>query len=263
MKLPGCDVGYAEETAYRIRSPKIPTSFDGFKIAHISDLHSRPARGAGEIIKEQKPNITVITGDLLHDDGKDVDGTARLIEEILEVSPIYAVTGNHDLWRCGHEKIFRDFERLGVKFLRNEYVEIERNGEKFVIFGAEDPFSKVPQIISENVKKSLALANRSDGYKILLFHRANLFDEIKDYGFDLILAGHMHGGQFAVPHIGGAVAPSSSLLSGKRMFFPDYCRGVAEYGETTMIINRGLGNTLPVPRWGNRPETGIITLLKS
>ena len=114
----------------------------------------------------------------------------------------------------------------------------------------------------QNLKKSFSELSDYDGYKILLFHRANLFDEIKDYGFDLILSGHMHGGQIALPYLGGMLAPSSACLSGKRMFFPKYCSGVVEDGKTTMIINRGMGNTLPLPRWGNRPEVGIVTLLR-
>lgn len=70
----------------------------------------------------------------------------------------------------------------------------------------------------------------------------------------------MHGGQIRIPHLGGVLAPSSALLSGKRMLFPKYSAGEVHFGDTVMIINRGIGNTLPLPRLANRPEVGIITL---
>ena len=72
----------------------------------------------------------------------------------------------------------------------------------------------------------------------------------------------MHGGQIRLPKIGGVLAPSSAMLSGTSMLVPKYSGGVVTDKNTTMIVNRGVGNTLPLPRLGNTPEVGIITLLK-
>ncbi len=260
MEMPRFSAGVAEKTEYTVCSKLLPAAFDGFKIAHISDPHSRPAKGVYEIISSQKPDLTVITGDLVHDDDRSVEEIRELLKKLTEVSPVYMVTGNHDLWRSGSKRLFEEFEELGAKLLDGISCEIERNGERLAFFGVQDPFSKVPAVISENIRRSFSKLSEYDGYKILLFHRANLFDEIKDYGFDLILSGHMHGGQMSLPVLGGVLAPSSAVLSGKRMLFPKYCRGTVKSGSTTMIINRGIGNTLPIPRWGNRPEVGIITL---
>ena len=139
---------------------------------------------------------------------------------------------------------------------------LERGGKKISISGAPDPFSRVLGAIQENTKKSLDALEPNCDFNILLFHRANLFDIIKDYGYDLILAGHMHGGQIRLPGIGGVLAPSSAMLSKTRMLFPKYTGGTVSEGNTTMIVNRGVGNTLPLPRLGNAPEVGIITLSK-
>lgn len=262
MARPHLPPGKAKRFNYSIVCKNLPESFSGFKIAHISDLHSRPAKGILEIIENAGVDITVITGDLLNDDNKPTDEVYALILELLKIAPVYFISGNHDLWRAGYRNIFSRYEDFGAVFMDNKTVTIEKNGESITISGCPDPFSKLPETIFENVQKSLDSIQKIDGFNILLFHRANLFDTIKDAGFDLILSGHMHGGQVRIPGIGGVLAPSSSLLSKTRIFFPKYTAGVVTSDKTTMIINRGVSNTLPIPRFGNPPEVGIITLTK-
>ena len=101
-----------------------------------------------------------------------------------------------------------------------------------------------------------------DGFEILLFHRANLLDEFADCSFDLILSGHMHGGQVRIPMLGGLAAPRSSYSSKESVFFPRYFGGRYEMNGTVMIVNRGLGNPTVIPRLFNRPEMIVITLKK-
>ncbi len=261
MKRPSFPAGCAEKSEYKIASAKIPKAFDGFKIAHISDLHSKPARGVPEIISAETPDITVITGDLFNDDKKSADEVKYLIRELLKISPVFFISGNHDEWRENKDEEFRELEKLGAKHLENEMLTLNRESEQIALFGIDDPMSKKPTEISENLNKNLLQLPDFSGYKILLFHRANLFDEIKNLGYDLILSGHMHGGQIIIPHLGGLLAPSSALFSKRRMIFPKYCFGKEKWQDTTMLINRGLSNTLPVPRWGNKPEVGIIKLI--
>ena len=211
-------------------------------------------------MKAASPDIAVITGDLLNDDNAPTDKIDALIAGLLKISPVYFTSGNHDLWRTGYHSIFEKYEELGAVFMDNKTVAIEKNGEKIGISGCPDPFSKLPHSISDTMQKNLSSVKKIDGFNILLFHRANLFDMIKDAGFDLVLSGHMHGGQIRIPGIGGVLAPSSSVLSKTRMLFPKYTGGVVTDDNTTMIINRGASNTLPIPRLGNPPEVGIITL---
>lgn len=260
MTRPHLPPGKAMRYNYNIACKNLPESFSGFKIAHISDTHSRPAKGICEIIKDASPDIIVITGDLLNDDDKPTEEIDSLVQELLKIAPLYFTSGNHDLWRMGYGSIFSKYEGLGAIFMDNKTVVIEKNGEKIILSGCPDPFSKLPGSILENLQKSLDSLEKIDGFNILLFHRANLFDTVKDAGYDLILSGHMHGGQVRIPGIGGVLAPSSSLLSKTRMFFPKYSGGVVTSDESTMIINRGVSNTLPIPRLGNPPEVGIITL---
>lgn len=250
----------AKATSYVLYEKNLPYAFDGFKIAHISDLHSVPADGIYEIIKENAPNIIAVTGDLIHDNDKPYDKTVTLMKKLSSIAPIYAVTGNHDLWRVNHKQIIKEIEDAGVVFLRNEMAKCRIHGEEIALFGMDDPFSKIPDIIAKNVAKSFAQLPEYDGFKILLFHRANLFDLVKDSGFDLILSGHMHGGQVRLPFVGGVCGPTSAILSKPGILFPKYTAGIYNNKNTSMVVNRGVGNTLPIPRLGNPPDVGIITL---
>ena len=250
----------AKVTEYALYEKNLPIEFDGYKIAHISDPHSHPAKGVSQAIAENEPDIIVITGDLLDEKTEDYSEITHLISNLSEISPVYAVTGNHDLWRANHKKVIIDLEGYGIKFLRNEMTELTKNGEKIALFGIDDPFSKLPDIIEKKVKNSYDSLPAYDGFKILLFHRANLFDCVKDLGFDLILSGHMHGGQIRLPILGGVCGPTSAVLSKSGMLFPKYTAGIYNHKNTSMLVNRGIGNTLPIPRFGNPPEVGIITL---
>lgn len=252
----------AKITSYSLYEKNLPAEFDGFKIAHISDPHSNPSDGVFEIIKENAPDIIAITGDLVHDDDKPYDKITSLIKKLSGLAPLYAVTGNHDMWHIGHEKLIQTLENEGAKFLRNEMVEIEKNGSSIALFGLDDPFSKLPEKIAQKIDNSLSKLPEYDGFKILLFHRANLFDNVKDAGFDLILSGHMHGGQIRLPVLGGVCGPTSAILSKSGILFPKYTAGIYNHKNTSMIVNRGIGNTLPIPRFGNPPEVGIITLYR-
>ena len=252
----------AQTTFYDISSAGLPKEFDGFKIALISDIHSRPCRGICEEITKFSPDIITIAGDLVHDNNKSCDAVTQLIAELLSIAPVYMVSGNHDVWRAGHSRIFRGFCDLGAVLLDEKSAVLSKSGAQIALFGISDPFSHISEAICRNVKAGLAALPDFDGYKILLFHRANLFDLIKDAGFDLILSGHMHGGQIQIPHMGGLLAPSSSIACGSRMIFPKYCSGRFVHGGTTMIVSRGIGNTLPVPRLFNPPEVCAVKLRK-
>ncbi len=249
-----------EITEYNIASERLPKSFDNFRIAQISDTHSYPSGKIFELIEPSKPDIICITGDMFHDDGKDAPDFWALLEKLLTLAPVYLVTGNHDLWRGDCAELLQKIRDLGGIILNSEMSVLEKDGEKIAIFGVGDPFSKVPKIMEKNIIESFSRLPHFDGYRILLYHRANLFDKIKDFGFDLILSGHMHGGQIRILGLGGLCAPTSALLSG-RMIFPQYTAGKFEYNNSVMIVNRGASNTLPIPRFCNPPEVCIITLL--
>ncbi len=249
-----------ETTHYMMESPKIPEKFDGFRILQISDYHADSIPGLVDEIRNESPDIIVSTGDMVHDRGSYEPGV-RLCERRVAIAPVYSVTGNHDLWRDDYREFERELTRVGVVTLHDERVELSRGTDKIGLTGIEDPFIKEASRVEKAVKKSLSKIPPYDGYDILLFHRSNHLDLLKDRGFDLILAGHMHGGQFRLPVGGrGVVAPKSSWAADKSPFFPKYFAGHYKSAKTQMIVNRGVGNPMIIPRLFNRPEITVVTL---
>ncbi len=250
-----------ETTRYVIRSKKLPDAFDGYRISQISDYHADSVPGLVSEIESEAPDIIVSTGDLVHDDGSYAAGI-RLCERLTKIAPVYAVNGNHDLWRSDYEEFEAELASTGVKMLHNERREIEKDGAKIGLAGIDDPFSLDGAKIVKTVKSAADKLPPYNGFDILLFHRANMLDMLKNRGFDLIISGHMHGGQFRLPVLGGVVSPKSSWSSEKSAFFPKYFAGHYSYKETNMIVSRGLGNPMLIPRIFNRPELVTITLKK-
>lgn len=248
-----------EVTSYEVKSDKIPKSFDGYKIIHLSDYHNDTVPELIWEIRDEHPDMIVCTGDMADDKGTYIPAL-RLTEKLTKIAPCYMVTGNHDLWRSDFEHMETEMQNSGAIFLHNERVIISKEQEQIALSGIDDPFyrgnSKIKPYLSEAAGELCGF----DGFNMLLFHRANLLDEFLEYGFDLILSGHMHGGHVRIPGIGGVASPRSSWQDNENILFPKYLGGMFKSGETTMIVNRGLGNPTFIPRVFNRPEMIIITL---
>lgn len=252
-----------EVTHLNIASSKLPDEFDGFVIVHISDYHCDTVPGLLEAIRCESPNVIFTTGDMADDEGSYIP-SVRLFKHLVSIAPTFAVTGNHDLWRNDYDKYEGELNSLGVLNLRNETAYLKKNGIRIAVSGIDDPFTRNGASMRERVEHSLSqLKINPEMYNILLFHRANMLDFFKDKGFDLILSGHMHGGQFRLPISGkGMLAPKSGWGSNSPMLFPKYFGGKYVHGDTTMIVNRGLGNPMIIPRLFNRPEVTVIKLTK-
>lgn len=248
-----------EITHYNIASKKIPSAFNGFRIVQVSDFHSDNIPGLVNEIKNEMPDIIVSTGDLTDDKGSFMP-SVRLCEHLTDIAPVYAVTGNHDLWRGDYEEFERIIYDIGVRTLHSERVMLNRNGQEIALYGIDDPFSRKSVRAATNIRNSIESLERCDKYEILLFHRANFFDYIKHYGFDLVIAGHMHGGQFRLPTGQGLVSPRSSWTGQSSIMFPKYVGGHYRAPNSDMIVSRGTGNPMLIPRLFNRPEITVITL---
>lgn len=248
------------ETTYRtISSDRLPSEFDNFKIAHLSDYHNCPVANLTETVKSENPDIIAMTGDMTSDKACESFLPAlNLIKELSKIAPCFIVSGNHDTWRNDYAEFVSECKKTGTHFLQNEQFEFSKNGKSIIISGMEDVFTKVRA--KAKAEEYLRFFKKTEEYQILLFHRANLLDVVKDFGFDLILSGHLHGGQVRLPYIGGLFSPLSSMSECSSVLFPEYCSGLYEHKNTKMIISRGLGNPVSVPRVFNRSELGIITL---
>lgn len=231
------------------------------RIALISDLHScKYGDSQMELIsaiESQDPDLICLSGDIFDDKISD-DNTETFLEGISEKYPCYYVTGNHEC-RSGttaFQKKMSILEKCGVTRLSNESAEIEVNGQKLYICGVEDPKYSLyeNEYHISNALFSIKNALPDNVFTLLLSHRPEYFSLYTDYGYDLTLCGHAHGGQWRIPGI-----LNHGLLAPDQGFFPKYTTGEYISGASTMVVSRGLAKeSTIVPRFYNKPEIVII-----
>lgn len=248
-----------EVTHYTVKSKKIPPDFDNFRISLFADIHCDTTAGLTEAVISEAPDIICIPGDMTHDN---VPYTPfiHLLARLVKIAPVYLCSGNHDIWRSDYSEFVSVCKETGAEFLSDESTYISRGQSKIRISGINDPFARASAMVENNLAKSVEKLSPDDCYNILLFHRANLFDSLADKGFDLVLAGHMHGGHIRLPGIGGFACPKSNLISKSGMLFPKYSGGEYVKGDTKMLVTRGIGNPTVIPRLFNRPELCTVIL---
>ncbi len=245
---------------YTVKNQKIPESFTGFTIAQVSDLHNEEFGKNNnrllEKIRNENPDIIVITGDIIDCHRTDIDVSIDFVEEAVKIAPTYYITGNHEAITEEFEDFLTAAKKAGMIYLDNKTQSIDKNGDTINLTGIDDPFF-LTTYISESVQISInkALDNLlpEEGYNILLAHRPNYFDLYIIHEPDLVLSGHVHGGQFRLPFIGGLYAPDQGI-------FPEYDAGHYSSSNTDMIISRGLGNSRFPFRLNNTPELVVVTL---
>lgn len=245
-------------TRYEITSENLPPEFDGFKALHISDFHCAPQGDMLECIEGEAADAIFATGDMC-DEKRDYTPCVELIAELSKRAPIYQISGNHDEYRADFSDFCQKCRKAGSIFLQNETAVIERENAKILVHGIGDPITKKEEEADRKVHEALGKLRRGSEYEILLFHRANKLDFFKDENFDLILAGHMHGGQIRLPIVGGVLSPKSGLTDTGRLLFPKYTGGLYKIGGSDAVVNRGMGNSAPFPRFGNPTEIVSIT----
>ena len=250
-----------EVNEYEIVSHRIPEGFDGFRIAQISDLHNAEFgegnAGLIELLTQSDPDIIVITGDLIDSRHTDLEIALNLARQAIQIAPVYYVSGNHEARVREYEELKAGLTEAGVVVLESQKVPITQGGERITLIGIDDPsfredylFGDAESVVLQTITE---LQDESDGYTILLSHRPELFECYADAGMDLVFSGHAHGGQFRLPFVGGLVAPNQG-------FFPKYDAGPFTSKNTTMIVSRGVGNSIIPIRFNNPPEIVMVTL---
>ena len=231
---------------------RVLPALSGFRIAHISDLHNARFGENNEyllqVLSQSKPDIIVITGDLVDARRTDIAAALGFAKDAVTIAPVYYVTGNHEtaLPQQQYEQLMEGLETAGVTVLANDAVTVTYHGEEITVVGLSDPASMAASRLSR-------LTDKEERYVILLAHRPDFFEEYAEGGADLVFSGHAHGGQFRLPFIGGLMAPDQGL-------FPKYDAGLYRDGNTSMVVSRGLGNSIIPFRINNRPEIILVEL---
>lgn len=249
-------------TEYRVESEKLPEAFSGLRIAQISDLHNatfgKENRRLLSVLKETGPDIIVLTGDMIDSHRTNVDVAADFAAEASLIAPTFYITGNHE---AAVSDEYADLKvrmiEAGVVVLENEKTVLKRDGQTLNIVGLLDPqfeWLSEQDECEEMMEEELEPLVRNDLYDIVLVHRPQYFEVYAESEGDLFLSGHMHGGQFRLPFLGGLYAPSQG-------FFPKYDAGVFTENGVTMVISRGLGNSRFPIRFNNPPEIVVVDLV--
>lgn len=251
--------GRIDVEAFSMDNAKIPPTFDGYRIVQISDLHNKDWSKNDKLknlVKEFEPDIIVITGDLIDSRNPKPEVAYDFIKSIKDISPIYYVTGNHEFY-LGAEEIVNELKTLGVKVLLDEVVDLEKDGEVVKLIGLNDPtfggesYMDPAEAIVDHKFSNFNL--KDEDYKILLSHRPELFETYVNNKVDLALTGHAHGGQIVLPFVGGLIAPDQG-------FFPKYRDGQYDKDETSMIVSRGLGDSILPVRINNNYHLVLVEL---
>ena len=250
-----------ELSSYTVTSSRLPENLDGYRIAHVSDLHNTQMGKDNEkllaMIRDAEPDMIAITGDLIDSRNTNVEIALQFVQEAVNIAPCYYVTGNHEARVNAYDELKSRMLSAGVIILEDASTEISIAGDIITLIGVNDPSFQTDYLFgdSETVMRAklTELHRDRDGFAILLSHRPELFEVYVDHDIDLILSGHAHGGQFRIPFIGGVVAPNQGL-------FPEFDSGIYSDESTNMLVSRGVGNSIIPFRINNRPEVILIEL---
>ncbi|MFA9559274.1 metallophosphoesterase [Evansella sp. AB-rgal1] len=248
-------------TKLEIQSEKLPSNFDGYKIVQLSDLHNKYfGENQKTLIRKVEtfePDIIVFTGDLVDHSKPNLEAGIVLMEGLVELAPVYFVTGNHEWYSTGFSELEEQLETHGVIVLRNTFEQVAMGDQHITILGIDDPMSSPGndrEFINDQLSSITEELGFPDNYTILLSHRPEHLGLYASHEMDLIFSGHAHGGQVRLPFIGGLVAPNQGL-------FPTYTAGMHELDSSILIVNRGLGNSIIPQRLFNRPEIIVVELV--
>ena len=236
----------------------------------ISDLHNH-SFGHNNIvlvkkIRKLQPDLILMAGDFLNSDSPDSHVPLELIPQLADITPVYYSLGNQEDDYINNSEgctLIADIESAGATVLDKDYVRIEVNGTDIVIGGIYEYAFGVDGIVDKSKMPAdtfdyLASFQSEPSFKIMMAHRPESFvgGQAKTaWDIDLVLSGHLHGGQVIIPFKGG-------LYGGDFGWFPKYTFGEFHFsGVKTLIITRGLGSgQQKLPRFNNMPEIVMIQL---
>ena len=235
----------------QVAIPRLLESRDPLRIVHLSDLHmsGRIERAyferAVEEVNACEPDLVAITGDIVERE-QCVDWIPATLGRLRAKGPVYYVLGNHDL-HVNVKRLHTALADAGLVHLGGECRELTVRGTPLVVAGNELPWFKP----AADLRNCPAHDSTGLPLRIVLAHSPDQFDWAQANGVDLMLAGHLHGGQVRLPILGPIFAPSRYGVR--------YSAGVFTAGKTVMHVSRGTGSLTPL-RYNCPPEITVLTL---
>lgn len=252
---------------YEVKNSKLPEEFEGLKIVHISDVHSKifgkDNLGVVDRVIKENPDIVIMSGDIIDKREEDIEKFVSMYKKIYEKYPTYYSIGNHERklgWKK-YKKYLKMLQMCGVHVIINGSEKLIKNDKHIVINALKFRENMQPKVLTKEKEEEFVSYMRNklknldiNEFNILIAHDPENFKMYKQLGVDLVFSGHVHGGLIRFGKI--------CLLSPRRTFFPKYSYGKNTEENTTIITSAGMGKaTLPI-RLFNRPEIVVVTLNK-
>jgi predicted MPP superfamily phosphohydrolase len=241
----------------RLALPRLPVKLVGLKIAHLTDVHltgildRRFYERAFDLVNETDPDLTLITGDLLEAE-ECWDWIPSTFGRLRAKHGVYFIFGNHDL-RVDWEQTRRRLIDVGLSDVGLRRAHVPIRGVDVVVSGTAMPWF-APHVPMDDCLPRNSLTDYERQFRILLSHSPDQFPWAKRHDFDLMVAGHVHGGQIRIPPLGPILAPSA--------FGTRYASGTFHEGPTVLHVSRGLSSKLPL-RFFCKPEATVLVLEQS
>lgn len=253
---------------YNILSRKL-NGISEKRILFLSDLHNysygKENQRLLQAIRRAEPDLILIGGDMIvRKNGTSYEKTVQFLQKLPEICPVYLANGNHEQklkeWPDKYIQSYEDYKeqliKSGVVYLENETAQVRLDRSVIRITGLEIPmdayrrFGRYPLKMAELEER---IGRTNSCYQILLAHNPSYVRQYQEWGADLILCGHLHGGIVGIPGIGGVIAPDFRL-------FPRYSAGKYRRKEADIVVSRGLGtHSIPV-RFLNPAELILLKL---
>lgn len=242
---------------------------EDIRIVQLTDLHGRSCFGEDycnlvTLIARQKPDLIMMTGDMLDKSDKNADAVCSLIKACAEIAPVYYGYGNHEIaWIQNNEETLEEqLTKAGATVLNVAYCDLVVKGQQLRIGGYHGYYRQPGMfpVTAEQRTAELDFAEEFENtqrYKILLSHIPTAWidwEYLDKYPADLVLCGHYHGGQIKLPFLGGLYAPYIGL-------FPKHTEGMYEGSMATVILSAGLGTGPGLPRLNNPAQMVIVDLI--
>lgn len=255
-----------EVTNYVLSSPKLTAPI---RVIQLTDLHNSEFGEANtrlvDLVTRQRPDLILMTGDMLNGREDETEIAVNLVRRLTEAAPVYFSYGNHEVT---HEQMYaRDltalFEKAGATVLNRTYEDVTVNGQTIRLGGIYGYCLPEKYYATGEARywecEFLKEFQDTESYTLLLAHLPTCWirnDNLDIWQIDCVVSGHEHGGQIRLPLIGGLYAPDQGFFSGRSS-------GIytSQDGERAMVLSRGLGSGVGVPRFNNVPEIVVVDIL--
>ena len=232
----------------------LPAAFEGYRIVQLTDLHCGPFASGRRVAawvaaaNRLEGDLVAVTGDLIASGATFVPIVTKALGALTGRDGVYACMGNHDYFTEG-EAVADGLKAAGLKVLRNEGLEITRDGARLFLAGVDDTWTG-----RDDLAGALA-ARPADTTAVLLAHDPVLFPSAAARGVDLTISGHTHGGQLGVPFF----AERWNLAR----IMTRFTSGLYHSGASTLFVSHGLGTTGVPIRLLVPPEIAVLALRRA